>query len=338
MRECGRNRPPGDGKKVTGQTDNNTEKTAGAAGLFNTMRLMFSRNRLGELLVLNGLLTPNELRVALARQKSANVQLGRLLVQEQMVSRRALYRVLAQQWTLRCLAAAVTITISLSGVGVKQARAGAVKDLPAQVLTLASTANAAFGPVGAYPALFGSEEKRSYNLSAFTKWTGMFERFETAMKTGNGQQTVSSWHNELRGLSGMPLEVMAERVNRMVNEVNYIEDSANWGKSDHWATPVEFFGRGGDCEDFAIAKYTALRALGVPEERLRIAIVHDKKKDIPHAVLVVYTPSGALLLDNQNETVINAATYNRYRPIFSINRQAWWLHTQNDATVMASAQ
>lgn len=309
------------------------------AGFFARLQALFARNRLGELLVLNGLLTPHELRHALVRQKTDNVQLGRLLLQQRMVSRRALYRILAQQWGLRCLAAALTITVSLSSMGIKPARAGsAIKDIPAQILTLASTANSAFRPVGAYPALFGSDEKRSYNLSAFTKWTGMFDRFESAMRTSHGQKAMQNWTNELRGLSGLPLEVMAERVNRMVNQVTYVEDSANWGKSDYWAHPIEFFARGGDCEDYAIAKYTALRALGVPEERLRIAIVHDKKKDIPHAVLIVYTDSGALLLDNQNQNVLNAGNYNRYRPIFSINRQAWWLHSQGGRTIMASAE
>lgn len=307
-------------------------------GIFTCMRVMFERNRLGELLVINGLLTPVELRQALALQKATCQQLGRLLLQERLVSRHQLYRILAQQWSLRCLAAAMTVTVSLSSIGIKQARAATLRDIPAQV-TLASTANVAFRPVSAYPSLFGSDEKRSYNLSPFTKWTSMFDRFDAAMKTADGQKKMASWKNELQTVSGLPLEVMAERINSMVNQVRYIEDSANWGKSDYWETPIEFFSRGGDCEDFAITKYTALRALGVPEERLRIAIVHDKKKDIPHAVLIVYADSGALLLDNQNERVQNAATYSRYRPIFSINRQAWWLHTQGTAgTVMASAQ
>lgn len=310
----------------------------GTNGIFAKIRAMYARNRLGELLVLNGLLTPVELRQALTRQKAENVQLGHLLLRERIVSRRALYRVLAQQWSVRCLAAAVTITLSLSSIGVKQARAAGIKDVPAQMMTLASTANSAFQPIGAYPNLFGSDEKRSHNLSPFTKWTGMFERFEASMTSGGGQQAMSGWMRELQSLSALPLEAMAERVNRMVNEVTYIEDSANWGKSDYWATPIEFFARGGDCEDFAIAKYTALRVLGVPEERLRIAIVHDKKKDIPHAVLIVYTDNGALLLDNQNQMVMNAATYGRYRPIFSINRQAWWLHNQSGRTLMAAAE
>ncbi len=309
------------------------------SGIFTKIRALIERNRLGELLVINGLLTPQELRLALVRQKSANVQLGRILLQERLVSRRALYRVLAQQWTLRCMAAAMTITISMSAFGIKPAKAGTVRDLPAQVLTLAESANAAFSPVASYPGLFGGAgEKRSYDLSPFTKWTGMFDRFDVAMRGNDGHDSINKMKSDIRNLSGQPIEVMAERVNRMMNSVRYIEDSANWGKSDYWATPVEFMKRGGDCEDYAIAKYTALRALGVPEDRLRVAIVHDKKKDIPHAVLIVYTGNGALLLDNQNEQVLNAATYTRYRPIFSINRQAWWLHSQGGRTQMASAQ
>ncbi|MCB1839662.1 MAG: transglutaminase-like cysteine peptidase, partial [Alphaproteobacteria bacterium] len=91
--------------------------------------------------------------------------------------------------------------------------------------------------------------------------------------------------------------------------------------------------------DFAIAKYVALRALGVEEARLRIAIVHDKLKNIPHAILVVYTSEGALILDNQNKEVLNSdALRTRYRPIFSINREYWWLHTAPESTLIASAK
>lgn len=134
---------------------------------------------------------------------------------------------------------------------------------------------------------------------------------------------------------------MAESVNAMMNRKKYIVDNKNWGKSDYWATPIEFMARGGDCEDFAIAKYVALRALGVPEEDLRVAIVHDMKKNIPHAILVVYSEKGALILDNQLPDARPAEQIHHYRPIFSINRQGWWLHTApkgNENTVVASAR
>lgn len=137
---------------------------------------------------------------------------------------------------------------------------------------------------------------------------------------------------------GDSLYNMAYGVNDLINRQTYITDNRNWGKSDYWATPVEFLTRGGDCEDFAIAKYTALRALGVPEERLRVAIVHDEIKDIPHAVLIVYTEKGAVMLDNQMDKPVKTSETSRYRPIFSINRTAWWLHTKPQNTVIASAR
>ena len=114
-------------------------------------------------------------------------------------------------------------------------------------------------------------------------------------------------------------------------------DNRNWGKSDYWETPVEFMTRGGDCEDFAIAKYISLRELGVSEDRMRLAIVQDTQKNIPHAVLALYTDDGGVvILDQQIKTVFDAGHQGRYRPIFSINRSAWWLYSLPQ-TVVASA-
>ena len=236
---------------------------------------------------------------------------------------------------MRCLAASMGVFLTLASFGIKPARAGSIRDIPAQ-LNLVSAANPAFAPVNTYPALFGSEERASTNLEPFTKWTSMFDRFQASMSQPQSQKVMAAWKREIGSFKGLPLEQMAVRVNHFVNEQPYIVDSRNWGQSDYWETPVEFFERGGDCEDFAIAKYVSLRALGVPEDRLRVAIVHDLQKDMPHAVLILYTDHGALILDNQNERVENASNVTRYRPIFTINRNAWWLHTRPTSTVVAS--
>ncbi len=239
---------------------------------------------------------------------------------------------------MRFLAAVVTLFLSFSSFGgVKTARAGAIKDIPPEI-NLVVNANAQFAPLKYYPALFGSTERRSTNLKPFTKWSGMFESFDTAMRDAGNQDAMAAWREDLEPYRDLPLKTMAQKVNELVNKQRYIVDSKNWGKTDYWANPVEFFERGGDCEDFAIAKYTSLRALGVPEERLRLAIVHDNEKNIPHAVLIVYTDEGAVVLDNQNKKVQPSSKVSRYRPIFSINRQAWWLHTQPKPTVLASAE
>ncbi|HEY0901557.1 MAG TPA: transglutaminase-like cysteine peptidase [Micavibrio sp.] len=295
------------------------------------------RHRLGELLVMNGHLTTGELRYALALQRRENKNLGQILIDRNMVSAGTVRGILIQQYTLRVLVGFTTLMLAFTCLGFKPARAGSIKDIPAQ-MTLASTANAAFAPVSAFPALFNAQEKRSGNLEPFTKWTSMFGRFEKTATGGQSQRVMNDWKRDLMAYQGLPLRDMVEQVNALVNKTAYIEDTQNYAQSDYWATPIEFFTRGGDCEDFAIAKYVSLRALGVPESRMRIAIVQDLQKNIPHAVLIVYTDEGAVVLDNQNKRVLAANAISHYKPIFSINRTAWWLHTKPDATRLASAQ
>lgn len=306
-------------------------------GLLFRIKTLLHRNRLGELMVMTGILTAGELKYALARQKTSGDHLGRVLLRERMVSRQALYRLLAQQWTLRCFAAFLTVFIAFSSFGVKPARAGTIRDVPAE-MSIVHSANTAFAPVRSYPALFGYGEKRSENLGAFVKWSGMFNRFEAALHDPASQRILTAWTNQIRPYANRNIIEMAEGVNDIINQQQYVNDDSNWGVSDYWETPVEFFKRGGDCEDFAIAKYVSLRVLGVPEDRMRIAIVHDERKNMPHAVLVVYSEQGPLILDNQVKEVRFAQSVNYYRPIFTINRTAWWLHTAPGATVLASAR
>lgn len=301
-------------------------------GLMTKMKALLARKRLGELLVMNGVLTPKELRYALHTQKTDGRNLGRILLSQNLVTRRDLYNTLGQQLSLRCLAWTLGIFLTFSSFGMKPARAGTIKDIPGQM----SVVSEAFTKVSSYPALFGSDERRSSDLKAFTKWTSMFDRYETAMEQPSNQRTIDAWKRSLAEFKDLPMDTMVERVNTFVNQTDYIVDSRNWGKSDYWSTPIEFFQRGGDCEDFAIAKYASLRALGFPENRMRVAIVHDIKKDIPHAVLIVYTDTGAKILDNQNPKAEDARYVDNYRPIFSINRDAWWLHTAPQSTVVAS--
>ena len=65
-----------------------------------------------------------------------------------------------------------------------------------------------------------------------------------------------------------------ERINRLP----YVPDP-----DGIWKAPVDFYREGGDCEDFAIAKYFALRHLGV--DNLTIVLGYDTKKRLRHAVL-----------------------------------------------------
>jgi len=305
-------------------------------GFLSGLKARLQANRLGELLILGGDLSAEQLDYALQISKDRQQHLGRVLVQEALVSRSVIRRTLAEQFTLRCMTFGATLFISFAGMAAsKSVRAGQIKDIP---MKMAFT-HAAYSPMVQHPNLFGSTEKKSRSLKAFTKWIGMFDRFEQSMSSTSGQAVIQDFKNNLSAYQGLPLNKMAVKVNDLLNKQRYIGDDKNYGATDYWATPVEFLTKGGDCEDYAIAKYTALRALGVPEERLRIAIVQDLQKNIPHAILVVYTDQGPLLLDNQIKTAVNASRVSHYKPIFSINRDAWWLHTKPDTnvTVVASA-
>ncbi len=304
-------------------------------GVLTGLKIRLHKNRLGELLVLKGVISPEELRHALSASRSSGKNLGTVLIDDELITRAAMRRALAEQFMLRMTMALVTIMITFASMGT-QARAASIKDVPARV---AFQNASAYAPVAQYPRIFGSSEKRSSSLAAFTKWTSMFDRFDAALNTTDGQQSMNAFKTRIEFLRGLPLNKMVEGVNDVVNRIPYINDNQIYGQNDYWATPIEFVKRGGDCEDFAITKYVALRALGVPEQRLRVLILQDLQKNMPHAVLVVYTDNGAVILDNQMKNVTPTEQISHYKPIFSINRDGWWLHTKptNNVTTVASS-
>ncbi|GGE57762.1 transglutaminase-like cysteine peptidase [Actibacterium pelagium] len=86
-----------------------------------------------------------------------------------------------------------------------------------------------------------------------------------------------------------------DAVNKQVNrKVRPVSDSAQYRREDLWTLPSR---RGGDCEDYALAKKLELIKAGIAPERLLIAKVLDRKRQ-GHAVLVVRTDQGDMVLDN----------------------------------------
>ncbi|MGQ0527845.1 MAG: transglutaminase-like cysteine peptidase [Alphaproteobacteria bacterium] len=305
------------------------------AGILRKIKALLDKNRLGELLVLKGLITDEDLKSALAVQREARTPLGRILVDNNLISQRQLSFVLVRQTALRASTALILAMLSLTDTSGKKAYADGLRDFSIQV-AFAAASSPGYTQLNNFPKLFDSTEKRSGNLKPFTKWTGVFDKFDRQVANGQAARVAAEWRQSLSGLENASLKTIAGRVNSVMNSKPYIEDKNNYGSSDYWATPVDFMQKGGDCEDYAIAKYTAMRSLGVPDERMRIAIVQDTLKNIPHAVLVVYTEDGPYILDNQIKTMLDASHAGRYKPIFSINKTAWWLHTPSSGTQVAS--
>jgi len=118
---------------------------------------------------------------------------------------------------------------------------------------------------------------------------------------------------------------MLEAVNDFYNEVQYASDTKVYEKNDYWATPLEFLGHDkGDCEDYVIAKYFALRYLGIPAEKLFFTYVKSTKFQEAHMVLTYFqTPrSEPLILDNNNRKIFPASQRQDLIPIYNFNGES----------------
>ena len=113
-----------------------------------------------------------------------------------------------------------------------------------------------------------------------------------------------------------------DAVNRFFNHVRYTSDKKLYGKSDYWATPWEFLGKDkGDCEDYVISKYFALRYLGIPAKKLFFTYVRSTRFKAPHMVLTYFkTPkSEPLVLDSNNKKIFPASKRKDLIPIYNFN-------------------
>jgi predicted transglutaminase-like cysteine proteinase len=127
----------------------------------------------------------------------------------------------------------------------------------------------------------------------------------------------------------MPENEKLEFVNNFMNQTPFIADIQHWGKEDYWATPIELLStNGGDCEDFSIAKYFTLRALGVADDKLRITYVKELVIFRQAHMVLAYFPTPdaePLILDNIDKRVLPAGRRTDLLPVYSFNGSGLWL-------------
>jgi len=192
--------------------------------------------------------------------------------------------------------------------------------------------------------LSGTEFGAEY-LPRFQKWNDVLqrhraERVDTGRPCAGGVERICADPTWLAFLDSVETDGLSEQiiqVNRYVNETPYMQDVANWGESDHWAAPAEFFAKGGDCEDYAIAKYFSLRKLGVPPEQLRIVVLRDQRRRQTHAVLAVTWEDRTLVLDNLRNRIVPWRELHHYLAIYSLNERSAWLHASAEYLVKQQA-
>ena len=133
---------------------------------------------------------------------------------------------------------------------------------------------------------------------------------------------ILSWEQLILDMRGRPLREKLVRTNRFFNQIGFVEDRDHWGMADYWATPVELVAtRGGDCEDYAIAKYFTLKEMGVPDSKMRVIYVRSQSLGRSHMVLGYYPSknSDPLILDSFVDKIHRASKRSDLKPLYSFN-------------------
>jgi len=178
---------------------------------------------------------------------------------------------------------------------------------------------------------FGLSATRTYFGGVLAKWLGVMqrlddERVQLALCDGDREHCVSDAALQFLAIVDAARQrdgrARLGEINRAVNlAIHPMSDLAQYGEIDVWSTPLVTFYRGaGDCEDYAIAKYVALRMAGIATEDLRIVVLTDVLRGEGHAVAAVRLDGHWLILDNRRMAMIEDVSVRNYRPLFVIDQ------------------
>ena len=227
---------------------------------------------------------------------------------------------------------------------------------------MVACALACFGPVGtghaAAPEFTSVPSAASDPVEPFHLWTSRLswgglaakwqgvasrlddERVQLALCDGDRENCASDAALQLLSIvdAGRQREGRARlgEINRAINlAIRPMSDLAQFGQEDVWSSPLVTFYRGaGDCEDYAIAKFVALRMAGIPSEDLRIVVLADTLRGEGHAVAAVRLDGRWLILDNRRMAMVEDMAFRNYRPLFVIDQTG--VMKYSDAPLLAS--
>jgi predicted transglutaminase-like cysteine proteinase len=151
------------------------------------------------------------------------------------------------------------------------------------------------------------------------------ERVQLALCDGDRERCVSSAALQLLAIvdNARAREGRARlgEINRAINlAIRPMSDLAQYGQIDVWSTPLVTFTTGaGDCEDYAIAKFVALRLAGISSDDLRIVIMRNTLRGEDHAVVAARLDGHWLTLDNGRMAMVEDAYVRNYRPLYVID-------------------
>ena len=198
---------------------------------------------------------------------------------------------------------------------------------PSNVATDAQSALNEAPPIGKEP--FGLFTFRAPDGLLWRKWRGIeadmareqvvLDRCRT--DAGSCPSHAAQFLRLINAVSAKAGRARLEEANHAVNmAIRYVSDQAQHGEADRWSAPLASLATAkGDCEDYAIAKYVALRAAGVAREDLQLVLVRDRAVRQDHAVLAARLDDRWLILDNRQSQLIEDADASSFTPLFAIN-------------------
>jgi predicted transglutaminase-like cysteine proteinase len=137
-------------------------------------------------------------------------------------------------------------------------------------------------------------------------------------------QLLDHYPVRLHSLPITNFEAKLEEFNREINAQPYSYSAITYRDPDVWETPVQFYSSGGQCRDYAIAKYHQLYSIGVADADMLFAAVLIRSGEYKgqfHAVLIVHYQGRTYILDNRDDRIRN--TMAEYEPVYFINRIGW---------------
>ena len=185
--------------------------------------------------------------------------------------------------------------------------------------------------------IFGAPALRLNNLPLATK---IKLAFLDSKETFLHHLTMKAhWTKILYHARSMKPLAQIEYINRIVNaRIGYQVDQENGKSKDRWAPAIETISKlRGDCEDIAVLKLSLLRLLGFGDGDLYTVAVKILGKSREHAVTAVRYEGEFLILDNMTNLILTENQVRGYRPLYSANRNGFWLHGRTSRKIIRRA-
>ena len=175
--------------------------------------------------------------------------------------------------------------------------------------------------------LFGTLSISTTLKKAHRRWIDLEKRTSNPMPACKGTSCFTQrWQDIVSQARSLPQRKRLLHVNRSINKlITYRSDMQAFQSRDYWASPAEAYRAGGDCEDFAIAKYWMLREIGYKPNEMRLVVLRDTMVNQWHAVLAVRHGDDWAILDNRFSRIRMSGEMPHLKPVYTVNEVGTWM-------------